>query len=115
MKIQINDEILTGNLGDGWASQEDAAHALADYQDRTWREELAAVEADGHEIEIGIDVERADGCSREWSVVVDPDLYSDDECDVALDLEQRVRALLTDPQRLWEQWCQSDESAEFVA
>ena len=41
MTITLYTQILSGNLGDGWTDNNEAADALADYTERTWRADLA--------------------------------------------------------------------------
>lgn len=104
MKIYVNAQILSGNLGEGWTNQNDAAGALAAYTEKQWAADLAPVIAEGHEVEIGVEVQRnASGCGREVSVDVDDD-----------DMQQRVVDLLTDKNQIWERFCESDEAAEYV-
>jgi len=71
MKITVSTQILSGNLGDGWADNNEAAQGFADFL----RPKLEAEIADrypGAEIEIDIDVQRkTSGCSRDLSVTVD--------------------------------------------
>lgn len=108
MKIYVNTQILSGNLGDGWNDQNDAADALGEYTETTWMADLAPVIAEGHEIEISIDVQHnASGSSRDVSVDVDGN-------DDSYDMQRRVEGLLTEENRIWERFCESDEAAELA-
>lgn len=110
MKIYVQTQILSGNLGDGWNDQNDAADALAAYTKKQWLADLAPVIAEGHEVEIDIDVQHnTSGCSRDVSVDVDG---ADDD---RYDMVQRVTGLLTEENRVWERFCESDEAAEYAS
>lgn len=105
MKITITNQILSGNLGDGWNDQNDAAHAFADYIEEQWMSDISAVIDEGHEVEFEIDVQHNTcGCSRGLSV--DVDSISDD----GYGMMQRVTDLLTDVNQVWERFCDSDEA-----
>ncbi len=106
--IIIQAQILDGNLGDGWADNNKAARALADFTRAQWEADTAEFMAAGHDVEIDIDVQRATGCGREVSVMVSG---SDDE---ASELEQAVEAALTPENTIWERFCASDEAEELA-
>ena len=74
MKITVRDQILTGNIGDGWADTYAAAKGWAKYYGAKLTEFINNEYPDA-EIEIDIEVERATGYySRGMSVeVVDSD------------------------------------------
>ena len=102
--ITITAQILDGNLGDGWRDNYEAAEALADFMERRWRDDLAELAAEGHEIDIQIDVQRkTSGCARE--TIVDAD---------DADLVARAEELLTDPNRIWDLFCNSPEAKALV-
>jgi hypothetical protein len=101
--ITITAQILDGNLGDGWRDNYEAAQALAAFTEQRWRDDLAELAAEGHEIDIQIDVQSAEGCARK--TIVDAD---------DADLAARAERLLTDRNRVWEQFCLSPE-AEALA
>lgn len=106
MKITITSQILSGNLGDGWNDENEAARALADYTEAAWMSDLARFIEAGHEVEISIDVQRnTSGVSRRLSVDVDP--LSEE----SYELVQQVEGALTDEGVLWERFCSSPEAA----
>ena len=106
MNINISTQILSGNLGDGWTDQNDTADALAAYTRSVWLGDLASVEADGHNVQIYIDVQHnTEGCGRDVSIDIDGDDTYDMMC--------RVRDLLTDENAIWESFCNS-EAAEAL-
>lgn len=107
--IYINTQILSGNLGDGWSDENDAADALAAYTEKQWLSDLEPMVADGYEVEIDIDVQHnTSGCSRDVSVDVDG-------ADDGYDIVQRVTSLLTEENRIWELFCESDEATEYFS
>lgn len=106
--ITIQAQILDGNLGEGWVDNNQAANALAEFTETVWNKDLAEFVEAGHEVEIEIDVQRASGCSREVSVLID-------DCDGdAIELEQAVEAALTSENTIWGQFCASDEAEELA-
>jgi hypothetical protein len=108
--ININTQILDGNLGEGWADNYEAAQGLAEYTEKTWRAELNDLSNAGHEICISIDVQRnVSGCSREMCVTV-----SGMDFDAAYDLEKQVSDTLTDENRIWEKFCASEEAGVYL-
>lgn len=100
-QIRIRAEILSGNLGEGWADNYKAAQALAAYTKDTWMSDLQAFIEAGHEVEITIDVQHASGCARERAVDVSG---AEDE---AAELEMQVEHALTDESSIWTQFCES--------
>lgn len=93
--IHISTTILAGNLGDGWADNNAAAHALGEMTKATWRRDLREFTAAGHAVTIRVDVrENAEGSGPE--TVVDCDDY---------DIEIAVRRALTDAGVIWERFC----------
>ena len=103
MNITITTQILSGNLGDGWNDNNDAADTLADYTERTWRADLAELIDKGHEVEIEIDVQKDTG-GYSHSVRVMADTF---------EMVERVENLLTDEQVIWERFCGSEEAADM--
>lgn len=101
--ITITAQILDGNLGDGWRDNYEAAQALAEFMEQRWRDDLAELAAEGHEVDIQIDVQSAEGCARKTTVDADD-----------ADLAARAERLLTDRSRIWELFCSSPE-AEALA
>ena len=112
MNINISTQILSGNLGDGWTDENDAADALGEMTERVWTKDLAEVAAEGHNIEFGIEVcHNTSGSSRDVSVDVD----GYDDYETAHELQKRVEAALTDEQTIWSLFCDSDEGAALVS
>lgn len=109
--ITITTQILSGNLGDGWSDNFEAAKGLAEFTEKTWREDLVELETAGHEIVVDIDVERASGCSRDMSVNVD----GEDDFDTAYALEQKVERMLTDESRMWDLFCGSEAAEDYAS
>lgn len=109
--IQISTQILAGNLGDGWADQNGAADALADYTRSIWADDVAEFIAAGHDVEIDIDVQHnTEGSSRDFSVDISGPMTDGD-----FDLMERVERSLTDEATIWERFCESDEANEYAA
>jgi len=104
--ITVSTQILSGNLGDGWKNQNDAADALASYTEETWEADLSDFVAQGYELKFDIDVaHNTSGCSRDMSVSVDNDEIDHDDI---YDLEQEIENALTDEGRIWEKFCNED-------
>lgn len=106
--ITIQAQVLDGNLGDGWADNNKAAHALAEFTQAAWEADCAEFLAAGHDVEIDIDVQRSSGCSRGVSVMVGG---ADEE---SIALERSVEAALTSENTIWERFCVSDEAEELA-
>jgi hypothetical protein len=104
--IYITTQILDGNLGDGWVDNYAAAQGLAEYTEKTWRDELGGFAE--HEIVISIDVENASGCSRDTCVSV-----RGLDSEAAYDMEKQVSDTITDKNTIWEWFCGSEEAREF--
>ena len=105
MTITLYTQILSGNLGDGWTDNNEAAEALAAYTEATWREDLAELIAEGHEIEMEIDVQKdTGGYCHDLGVWADTNK-----------MVERVNSLLTDEQVIWERFCCSDDAAEYMS
>jgi hypothetical protein len=105
MNVTISTQILSGNLGDGWDDQNNAADSLAEYTKKVWSEDLKPI-FDKHAIDIDIDVQHnTSGSSRDVSVDVDG--ATDDEVENGDDYElmRQVRDLLTDEQTVWINFC----------
>jgi hypothetical protein len=108
-KITITTQILDGNLGDGWSDNYEAAEGLADFTKSIWLNDLKEFADAGHEITIDIDVQRnTSGCSRDMSVTVE-----DLDFEAAYDLEQQVTNSMTSENRIWEQFCSSEEAEQY--
>ncbi len=104
--ITVSTQILSGNLGDGWNDQNDAADALAEYTEATWTADLSEYAAQGYELKFDIDVKHnTSGCSRDMSVSVDSDELDHDDI---YDLERKIENTLTDEGRIWEKFCNED-------
>ena len=112
-RITVSTQILSGNLGDGWTDQNDAAYALAAYTERIVTDELSEFAARGYEIVVDVDVQRnTSGCSRSLSVAIDDDDM--DHSDI-YDLQQKIENSLTSDDQIWLAFCDSDEAAQFIA
>ena len=98
MKITVRDQILTGNIGDGWADTYAAAKGWAKYYGAKLTEFINN-EYPAAEIEIDIEVERATGYSRGMSVEV---VDSGDDYGVTNRLED---ILLRVADVWWDEWC----------
>jgi hypothetical protein len=111
-QITINTQVLSGNLGDGWNYINEAAQALADFTESTWRNDLAELEAEGHEVKIEIDVQRnTSGWSRDLAVSVVMVNMTADEVDAEYELQKRAEVLLTNESTIWDRFCSSDKAA----
>jgi hypothetical protein len=99
-QIIINDQILSGNLGDGWMDNSEAAEALSEYMESVWREELSGY--GDYDISINIDVQNAEGSSRVMSV----------DCD-DMETAQDVESLLSSSNDLWERFCKTERAMEL--
>jgi len=106
MKITINDQILSGNLGDGWEDQYETAKGLANYYEDKLEEFVKSVYPDA-DITIDMDVEFASGYSRGLSVDV-----TDSEDDYGI-MQQLGDCLARYEAKLWETWCGGDGSDYF--
>lgn len=110
LNINISYQVLAGNLGDGWADQNVAADALAEFTRARWTADLADFKAAGHSIEIVIDVaHNTVGCGRDLRVVVINE-YGD--YDIALEAE--VILALTSTDVMWELFCGSPEAEALI-
>ena len=77
MKIYVNTQILSGNLGDGWNDENEAADALGEYTEKTWMADLAPVIAEGHTVEISIDVTSINSGTPAFNThLQSPDLFN---------------------------------------
>lgn len=72
MKIFITEQILSGNLGDGWVDDVKAAHALAEFF-RPHYEALAIEHFPGSEILVRFEIQDACGVSSGIAVEVEAD------------------------------------------
>ena len=86
MKITINNQILAGNLGDGWKDNDEAADSLAVFTKQKYTE-IIENEYPGAEINIEIDVAyNTSGCSRTTTACCTPPDYStEEEIEMTLD------------------------------
>ncbi len=109
--IKINRTILDGNLGEGWKCQAAAANAFAEVLEAQWEKDLAALTAEGHEIEVTVDVaSNTSGDSGITSINVEGCDY-----DTAFEIRQRVKYELSDENRVWERFCNSPEAEALAA
>lgn len=109
MKITINDTILSGNMGDGWTDQHDAAKGYAKYA----AEKLAELVRERYpnaEVEAEFDVQFATGCTNGLSVDVETD-----DLDEKFEIENSLTDYLNNYyDRVWSDWCGGDGS-EFIS
>lgn len=109
--IKINRTILDGNLGEGWKCQADAANAFASCLEAQWEKDLAALTAEGHEIEVTVDVaSNASGDSGVAGIDVEGCNH-----ETAFEVGQRVKYELSDENRVWERFCNSPEAESLAA
>jgi hypothetical protein len=113
MKITIEQKILSGNLGDGWADQNEAANGLAKYTANRFREYLEKYYGD-YSVEINVSaVRNTSGCGGDVRVSVEPD--DEKSADNAFDLLQNLETELLDvSDRAWTDFCGGD-GKEFFA
>ena len=97
----VRARVLSGNLGDGWRDNNEAAHALAAFMKNAWMSGLAELIDDGAKISINVDVAENTGGYADGMFVDGP-------------LEEEVESLLTDSQQLWEEFCDSAEAEELA-
>lgn len=109
MKITVSAQVLSGNLGDGWADQNEAAQGFAGFLTQKLEARIQEQHPDA-EIEIDIDVqENTSGCSRELSVSVDP---WDDE--MGFEIETKLcESLLYTESSAWDEFCGGAGSEYF--
>ena len=101
MDITISGKILSGNMGDGWTNQNDAADGYAEYVTQRIRAEVQPMYPDAT---INVDFSahyNTSGCSGGISVDVDGD-DPDVAYDVMRDLEDY---LLHYRNEIWNDWC----------
>ena len=110
MKITITDQILSGNMGDGWADQNAAATAYADYLTDEYR---AAVQAEFPAATIIVAIEASrntSGCGRDLAISVDP--WNDE---TAFEIENALTESLAHVgSQAWDSWCGGDGSEYFT-
>lgn len=106
MKITVKDQILSGNLGEGWADEHEAAVGLAKYYEEKLYEFVRA-EYPEAEIIINMDVEYASGYSRGLAVYV---TGTEDDYEIINRLEDLLPRI---SENLWEAWCGGDGSEYF--
>ena len=104
MNITITDQILSGNLGDGWNNQNEAAEALAEYQETIWENDLSELVTEGRDITINISTQKnTSGYCRDLEIYVEID--NDDDFNISLEIEKRVEGMLTDSNEIWQSFC----------
>lgn len=109
--VYINDQVLDGNLGEGWTDNYEAARAHAEYLRAEYLSEARELFGDDADIRISIDVQRnTSGTSRGVSVSV----RTDDEKMVerGLALEERLQDYQT---HYWDTWVDSSEAENYIA
>ena len=103
--ITISTQIASGNLGDGWRDENEAAMALARFTQETWARDVAELAAQGHRINIDVEVLRnTSGSVR--GMVVETDDY---------EMTQRVEFILTPSAVIWDRFCGSQLALELAA
>ena len=100
MKITVTNQILAGNMGDGW--KDGAADAYGDFVAEKLRERVRELYPDA-DIVVETDIQNASGYSR--GIQVDSD-----DIDAVISLEDD---LATVNHYAWDEWCNSDHSAEY--
>lgn len=108
MKINISDTILSGNMGDGWADQHEAAKGYAKYA----AEKLVEVVKERYpddEVEAEFDVQYATGVTNGIAVDVETD-----DLDQKFEIENDLADFLNNYyDRVWSSWCGGDGSEYF--
>ncbi|MDR3352056.1 MAG: hypothetical protein LBO00_03410 [Zoogloeaceae bacterium] len=107
--VEIYATILAGNLGDGWMDQNEAAEALAEFTEKTWKGDIAQMNtkrvADGLSpinVEIEIEVQNAEGHC--------PDTRIEGDYDESMDVESAI----TPSHKIWVDFCESPEAAKIA-
>jgi len=103
-EIYIADQVLAGNMGEGWIDEAGAANAYAAFLESEYLA-MATARFPGAEIEVEIDVQNASGCSRD-AVVVGGDAI---DWKAMSDLERD----LCDSD-FWSKWLDSDDAAKYL-
>jgi hypothetical protein len=108
MKITITDQVLSGNMGDGWTDQNEAAEGFAAYLTEAYRVDVLAAYPDA-EIEIDVNTERnTSGYSRDIDVSIDP--YDEDSFEIMESLTESLRNVSASA---WESFCDGDGEEYF--
>lgn len=101
MNVTITTQILSGNLGEGWTDNNGSAEALAEYTRAVWADDLAELIAEGHTVEMDVEVLRnTNGAGRD--LAIDAETF---------EMVERIEGLLTDENTLWERFCDSADAA----
>jgi hypothetical protein len=101
--ITVSGTVLTGNMGDGWSNDEEAAYAYAEFVATRYRE-IIANEYPDHHCDMSITVQRASGYAPDVRVDVEP--WNDAAADMTWRLEER---LMQEP--TWETFCETEGEA----
>lgn len=104
--ITVTTQIFSGNLGDDWNDEMEAAKALSAFTKKQWMSELSEFIEAGHTVEIDIDVQRASGYCRSMEIFVDG---INDSLEESV-LKKFFKAALTDMGEIWEEFCNSEEA-----
>lgn len=108
MKITINDTILSGNMGDGWADQYETAEGYAEYAADKLTDVVREQYPDA-EVIANFNVQNATGYSRGLSVDVETD-----DLDQKFEIENDLTDYLNNYyDRVWSAWCGGDGSEYF--
>lgn len=106
-KAFISDQVLAGNMGEGWRDENEAADAFASFLEGKYRS-LANRYFPEAEVVVDVEVGRnASGASRPASYVL---INDDGESDYDRLFEDRC---LSVGQVAWEEFCGSDQAAEI--
>jgi len=107
MKIFIDTQILTGNLGDGWTDYDAVAQAFATYLEDALRQAVCGRLGNDIEIDINISIDRATGCGRELTIYIENAHIN------ALSQHSLERYLQDLEGDAWEKWSQSPEAEKY--
>src|SRR4051812_1712198 len=110
MRIEISDTVLSGNLGDGWADENEAADAYAEHLETFYRD--AAIEWFGPEAKIYVTVEARHNTSGA-TAGVSAFVYADDG-----EIHEKSGPfeyyLSQEEKNEWPQWCDSEEAEALL-
>jgi hypothetical protein len=89
---------MSGNMGDGWTDEHEAARAFADYLERAFRRHYPSVDVE-------ITVQYASGHKHNTVCVCD-------ESDIGEISDGDLHAVES---QAWEDWCRSDEAEAYMS
>ena len=105
MKITIDDKIGYSTIGDWDGAEEHVANSLASATMDQWRADLLEIASNGHEIVVNVEVNE-NGTHREPQIFID----NEDDLDAVFEMEKRVENLLTNPNDIFNEFCQDETS-----